>query len=493
MDVLIALDQGTTSSRCLGFDAGGNVVALAQREYAQHFPRDGWVEHEPEDIWQSTLQSFDAVVRELLGAGHAVVGIGISNQRETTLLWDRRTGAAVYRAIVWQDRRTADACARLQQHEGLGERVAARTGLLLDPYFSATKLAWILDNVAGARERAEAGELAFGTVDTFLLWRLTGGRRHCTDATNASRTMLFDIHAQCWDEELLARFGVPRAVLPEVLDSAADFGTVQAGLPAAGAPISGIAGDQQAALIGQGCLAPGQAKSTYGTGCFLVLNTGATPVRSHNRLLTTLAYRLDGRPAYALEGSIFVAGAAIKWLRDSIGLIASAAESEQVALRAPDPGGVYLVPAFTGLGAPHWDPAARGAILGLTRDSGAEAIVTAALQSVAYQTRDLLDAMARDGTTLDVLRVDGGMAANSWMLQFMADMLGIPVSRPRITEATALGAASLAGYRLSMLPTLDHLTAQCGEERRFLPAMPEPERARLYAGWLDAVARVRTT
>nr|MBP6480785.1 glycerol kinase [Pseudomonadales bacterium] len=305
--------------------------------------------------------------------------------------------------------------------------------------------------------------------------------------------MLFDIHAQCWDEELLARFGVPRAVLPEVLDSAADFGTVQAGLPAAGAPISGIAGDQQAALIGQGCLAPGQAKSTYGTGCFLVLNTGATPVRSHNRLLTTLAYRLDGRPAYALEGSIFVAGAAIKWLRDALGLIASAGESEQVALRAPDPGGVYLVPAFTGLGAPHWDPAARGAILGLTRDSGAEAIVTAALQSVAYQTRDLLDAMARDGTTLDVLRVDGGMAANSWMLQFMADMLGIPVSRPRITEATALGAASLAGYRLGMLPSLDHLTAQCGEDRRFLPAMPEPERARLYAGWLDAVARVRTT
>ena len=356
MDVLIALDQGTTSSRCLGFDAGGNVVALAQREFAQHFPRDGWVEHEPEDIWRSTLESFDAVVRELLAAGHAIVGIGISNQRETTLLWDRRTGEAVHRAIVWQDRRTADACARLQQ-EGLGECVATRTGLLLDPYFSATKLAWILDNVAGARARAEAGELAFGTIDTFLLWRLTGGRRHCTDATNASRTMLFDIHAQRWDEELLARFGVPRAVLPEVLDSAADFGTVQAGLPAAGVPIAGIAGDQQAALIGQGCLAPGQAKSTYGTGCFLVLNTGATPVRSQNRLLTTVAYRLDGKPTYALEGSIFVAGAAIKWLRDALGLIASAGESEQVALRAPDPGGVYLVPAFTGLGAPHWDPA----------------------------------------------------------------------------------------------------------------------------------------
>ena len=491
MDVLIALDQGTTSSRCLGFDGGGNVVALAQREFAQHFPRDGWVEHEPEDIWRSTLESFDAVVRELLAAGHAIAGIGISNQRETTLLWDRRTGEAVHRAIVWQDRRTAETCVRLQQ-EGLGERVAARTGLLLDPYFSATKLAWILDNVAGARARAEAGELAFGTVDTFLLWRLTGGLRHCTDATNASRTMLFDIHAQCWDEQLLARLRVPRAVLPEVLDSAADFGTVQAGLPAAGVPISGMAGDQQAALIGQGCLAPGQAKSTYGTGCFLVLNTGATPVRSQNRLLTTVAYRLDGKPTYALEGSIFVAGAAIKWLRDSLGLIASAGESERVASRAPDPGGVYLVPAFTGLGAPHWDPAARGAILGLTRDSGAEAIVTAALQSVAYQTRDLLDAMARDGTTLDVLRVDGGMAANSWMLQFMADMLGIPVSRPRITEATALGAASLAGYRLGMLPTLDHLTAQCGEERRFLPAMPEPERERLYAGWLDAVARVRT-
>jgi glycerol kinase len=491
MKVLLALDQGTTSSRCIAFDERGSVLALAQREFAQHFPRDGWVEHDPEDIWRSTVETLGEVAGQIAAAGHAIAGIGITNQRETTLVWDRRSGEAVAPAIVWQDRRTAEACSLLQD-AGWSARIAAATGLLLDPYFSATKLAWILDNVEGCRARAEAGELAFGTVDSFLLWRLSGGRRHCTDATNASRTMLFDIHAQRWDEELLGLFRIPRSMLPEVLDSAADFGTVSAGLPAAGAPIAGMAGDQQAALIGQGCLAPGQAKSTYGTGCFLMVNTGNEALQSQSRLLTTLAYRLEGKVTYAIEGSIFVAGAAIKWLRDALGLIGSAAESERVAERSPDAGGVYLVPAFTGLGAPHWDPRARGAILGLTRDSGADAIVTAALQSVAFQTRDLLEAMSRDGTHLDLLRVDGGMAANGWLLQFMADMLGIPVSRPRVTEATALGAASLAGYRLGLLPTLDHLVAQCGEDRRFPPSMAATERARLYSGWLDAVARVRS-
>ena len=491
MDLLLALDQGTTSSRCVAFDLRGNTVALAQREFAQHFPRDGWVEHDPEDLWGSTLACLREVIDAVTAAGHAPIGIGIANQRETTLVWERRTGCAVAPAIVWQDRRTAAACERLRR-DGLAPLIAERTGLLPDPYFSATKLAWILDNVPGCRARAETGELAFGTVDSFLLWRLGGAGRHCTDATNASRTMLFDIHAQRWDEELLDLLRIPRALLPEVLDSAADFGRVAAGLPGAGLPVAGVAGDQQAALIGQGCLRPGEAKATYGTGCFLVLNTGQRAVLSHNRLLTTLAWRLDGAPVYALEGSIFVAGAAIKWLRDALGLIASAADSELAARRSADTGGVYLVPAFAGLGAPHWDPHARGAIVGLTRDSGVDAIVTAALQSVAYQTRDVLDAMAADGSRLDALRVDGGMAVNDWLLQFMADVLGIAVSRPRVTEATALGAASLAGYRLGALAALDALSSARGEDRRFEPSMPAAERERLYAGWLDAVRRTRT-
>ena len=490
MQVLLALDQGTTSSRCVAFDLAGNAVALAQREFTQHFPRDGWVEHDPEDIWQSTLVCLREVIDTLEQGGHAALGIGIANQRETTLVWDRRSGEAVAPAIVWQDRRTADACEQLR-HDGLEPLIAARTGLLADPYFSATKLAWILDHVPGVRARAATGELAFGTVDSFLLWRLGGGARHCTDASNASRTMLFDIHAQRWDEDLLERLRVPRAMLPEVLDSAADFVRVATGLPGAGLPVAGVAGDQQAALIGHGCLRPGEAKATYGTGCFLVLNTGERPLRSQNRLLTTLAWRLGGAPTYALEGSIFVAGAAIKWLRDGLGLIASAADSERAAQRAGDAGGVYLVPAFAGLGAPHWDPHARGAIVGLTRDSDADAIVTAALQSVAYQTRDVLHAMAADGSQIDTLRVDGGMAVNDWLLQFMADVLGIAVSRPRVTEATALGAASLAGYRLGALPTLDHLATMRGEEHRFEPRMPQAERDRLYTGWLDAVRRVR--
>ena len=492
MSILISIDQGTTSSRCLAFDTRGQVLAVAQREFAQHFPADGWVEHEPDDLWQSTLATLGEVVARLEGRSRDIAAIGITNQRETTLVWDRRTGEPLHRAIVWQDRRTAPDCARLRE-EGAEPALCQSTGLLLDPYFSATKIAWILDNVEGARDRAERGELAFGTVDTFLLWRLTGGAVHATDATNASRTALFDLRTQDWNPELLRLFGVPRSMLPQVLDSAADFGVVREGLPASGVPILGIAGDQQAALIGQGCLAAGQAKSTYGTGCFLVLNTGTEPVWSHNRLLTTVAYRVDGVAHYAMEGSIFVAGAAVKWLRDGLGIISNAAETGAIAARAGGSGGVYLVPAFTGLGAPHWDPDARGALIGLTRDSGVEAIVTATLQSVAYQTRDLVEAMARDGTPLAALRVDGGMAVNDWLLQFLADVLGIPVSRPRLTESTALGAAALAGYRAGVLPSLGYLPALGGEDHRFAPAMAEAERERLYAGWQVAVARVRST
>jgi glycerol kinase len=489
MTVLLAMDQGTTSSRCIAFDRHGAILATAQQEFPQHFPQDGWVEHAPEDIWRSSIETLATVLRELGAASADIAGLGISNQRETTLLWDRRTGEPVYPAIVWQDRRTAELCLRLEQ-QGAAELVRQRSGLLLDPYFSATKLAWILDNVDGCRARAEAGQLAFGTVDSFLLWRLSGGTRHATDASNASRTMLFNIHTQEWDPELLALFRIPQAVLPEVLDSSADFGVIASSLPGAGIQVAGIAGDQQAALIGQGCLRAGEAKSTYGTGCFLVLNTGDEPVYSSNRLLTTVAYRLDGRTTYAMEGSIFVAGAAVQWLRDTLGIVVSAAETETIAATAKGSAGVYVVPAFTGLGAPHWNPHARGAILGLSRDSGVAAIVTATLQSVAYQTRDLLDAMARDGTRLAMLRVDGGMAANNWLLQFMADMLGIPVSRPRVAEATALGVASLAGLRQGVLGKLDELPRACGEDRRFEPAMAQSERESLYAGWQDAIARI---
>ena len=491
MSILLAIDQGTTSSRCIAFDERGNQLACAQQEFTQHFPRDGWVEHDPEDIWHTTLASLAEVMAALGAEGGDIAAIGIGNQRETTVVWDRASGKPVYPAIVWQDRRTAEQCRQLRD-SGCEDWVTERTGLLLDPYFSATKLAWILDNVDGCRQRAEEGRLAFGTIDSFLLWRLGGGARHCTDASNAARTMLYNIRTGEWDQDLLDLWRIPRALLPEVLDSSADFGCVAAGLPAAGVAICGVAGDQQAALIGQGCLAPGQAKCTYGTGAFLVLNTGESPVYSRNRLLTTVACRVDGRTSYAMEGSIFVAGAAVKWLRDALHMVEHAADTESIAARAGDAGGVYLVPAFTGLGAPYWDPQARGAIIGLTRDSGFEAIVTATLQSVAYQTRDLLDAMARDGTRLEALRVDGGMAMNNWMLQFLADLLGIPVSRPRMTETTALGVACLAGYRKGLLPSLGYLPSLCGEERGFAPVMADARREQLYAGWRDAVARVRT-
>ncbi|MEH6567368.1 MAG: glycerol kinase GlpK [Halopseudomonas sp.] len=488
---ILAIDQGTTSSRAILFSATGTPEFTAQQEFAQHFPHDGWVEHDGEDIWNSTL----AVCREVLEkadlSADQIAGIGITNQRETTLLWDATTGELLYRAIVWQDRRTAEFCGKLKAagHEPI---VTERTGLIIDPYFSATKLRWLLDNIEGARARAERGELRFGTVDTFLLWRLTGGQVHRTDATNASRTMLFNIHQQCWDEELLKLLEIPASLLPEVMDSAADFGHTEAGLLGASVPVCGIAGDQQAALIGQACFSPGMVKSTYGTGCFMVMNTGNEPVRSSNRLLTTVAYRLKGETTYALEGSIFVAGAAIQWLRDGLKLIQNAGETEALAREAGGATGVYLVPAFTGLGAPYWDPAARGAIFGLTRDTGIAQIVTAGLQSVCFQTRDLLDAMTGDGAnSTAALRVDGGMVINNWVVQELANILGVTVDRPEVTETTALGAAYLAGLQLGIFESLEHIARHWACERTFSPQMSEDKRNALYDGWLDAIRRVR--
>ncbi len=485
---ILAIDQGTTSSRAIVFDGAGEPVTIAQREFEQHYPEPGWVEHDAEALWRTTLE----VSREALATvGGEVAAIGITNQRETTVVWDRASGEPVYRAIVWQDRRTADVCEELRAagHEAL---VTERTGLLLDPYFSATKVAWILDHVDGARARAEAGELAFGTVDSFLVWRLTGGRVHATDATNASRTMLFDIRAQRWDPELLALFRVPAAMLPEVRDCASDFGQCEAALLGAAYPIAGVAGDQQAAAIGQACFRPGMIKSTYGTGCFVVLNTGDRLVRSTNRLLGTVCYRIGGHTTYALEGSIFVAGAAIQWLRDGLGVIDSAADSERLAASLESNRGVYLVPAFTGLGAPHWDPHARGALFGLTRDSGPAELARAALESVCYQTRDLLVAMAGDGAGSPArLRVDGGMVANDWLLQFLADVLGVPVERPAVTETTALGAAYLAGLQVGIHASLDSVGERWHLERRCQPTLGEADRAKLVSGWEHAVRRTR--
>lgn len=488
---ILAIDQGTTSSRAILFAADGSPQHSAQQEFAQHFPADGWVEHDGEDIWQSTL----AVCREVLDkagiSASEVAGIGITNQRETALLWDAESGELLHHAIVWQDRRTADFCARLKAdgHETL---ISERTGLLIDPYFSATKLRWLLDEVPDARARAERGELRFGTVDCFLLWRLTGGQVHRTDATNASRTMLFNIHTQQWDEELLSLLDIPASLLPEVMDSAADFGQTDASVLGASVPVCGIAGDQQAALIGQACFSPGMVKSTYGTGCFMVMNTGDTPIRSQNRLLTTVGYRLKGQTTYALEGSIFVAGAAIQWLRDGLKLIQHAGETEALARQAGDHNGVYLVPAFTGLGAPYWDPAARGAIFGLTRDTGIAQIVAAGLQSVCFQTRDLLDAMQADGAqNTAALRVDGGMVINNWVVQELANILGVTVDRPQVTETTALGAAYLAGLQLGIFKNLDDIASHWACERTFTPVMAEEQRSALYEGWLDAIRRVR--
>ncbi len=490
--MILAIDQGTTSSRAILFDENLQPVASAQQEFPQHYPASGWVEHEAEDLWESTL----SVCRQALARAEArageVAAIGITNQRETTLVWDRSTGQAIHRAIVWQDRRTAERCAALEA-DGHGKLVAERTGLRIDPYFSATKIAWLLDNVPGARRRAEAGELAFGTVDCFLLWRLTGGAVHATDATNAARTMLFDIGRGVWDSELLDLFGIPAALLPQVRDCAAHFGDTAPELFGAPIAVRGIAGDQQAATIGQACFSPGMVKSTYGTGCFALLNTGDTPVRSKHRLLSTVAYQLGGKRTYALEGSIFIAGAAVQWLRDGLGIIEKASETGPLAEAADPEQDVYLVPAFVGLGAPHWDAHARGAMFGLTRNSGPREFARAALESVCYQTLDLVEAMRADwpaaGTGHAVLRVDGGMVASDWTMQRLADILDLPVDRPNVLETTALGAAYLAGLDAGLLPEPDRFADMWRLERRFSPAMAASQRKRKVGGWRDSVRR----
>jgi len=490
-DLLLALDQGTTSTRTIAFDGALAPRASAQEELAQHYPSPGWVEHEPEEIWRGSLSTLRAALAATGGEARRVAGIGITNQRETTLLWDRGSGRCLHRALVWQDRRTAAHCARLRA-EGVEPLLSERTGLLADPYFSATKLAWLLDEVPGARAAAERGDLAFGTVDCFLLWRLSGGRVHATDATNAARTLLFDIRRGEWDGELLRLFRIPRTILPEVRDCAAEYGTTEPSLLGAAVPIRGVAGDQQAATVGQACFQPGMVKSTYGTGCFALLNTGATPVASRARLLTTIAYQLGGRRTYALEGAIFVAGAAVQWLRDGLGLIRTAAEAGELAAKADPAQQVVLVPAFTGLGAPHWDAEARGAIFGLTRGTGRAELCRAALECVAFQTRDLLEAMRADWPEAaeTVLRVDGGMAASDWTMQFLADLLGAPVDRPAVRETTALGAAYLAGLQAGLLPAPSPAGATHWRlERRFLPAMAGAEAARRHALWRDAVRR----
>ncbi|MDR3516155.1 MAG: glycerol kinase GlpK [Azospirillaceae bacterium] len=487
---IVALDQGTTSTRAIVFDPKGMAVGLARRELRQFYPADGWVEHDPEDIWRDSV----AVMRDAVGGAGLdpadIAALGIANQRETALIWDRSTGMPVHRAIVWQDRRTADLCATIAA-AGAAPDVQARTGLVLDPYFSATKVAWLLDTIPGVRSRAERGELCFGTIDSFLLFRLTGGRVHATDATNASRTLLFNILTQDWDEEMLRLFRVPRALLPEVRDSSTSFGVTDPDILGRSVPICGIAGDQQAAMVGQACFEPGMVKATYGTGCFVLLNTGTRPVSSANGLLTTVAYRLDGVPYYALEGSIFVAGAAVKWLRDGLGIVTHASQTDDMATRVPDNHGVYLVPAFTGLGAPYWSPYSRAAIFGLTLDAGPAHIARAALEAMAYQTSDLERAMTADwGQAPKTLRVDGGMVANAWLCQFLADMVGLPVERPATVETTALGAAYLAGLASGVYTDSTALAQAWSCERRFKPTMASDRRERLYEGWLDAVARV---
>jgi glycerol kinase len=484
---VLAVDQGTTSTRAILFDAHGRVRSCAQIELTQHYPQPGWVEHDPEEIWRSVVTS----CREAAAAADGpIAAIGIANQRETTLLWERATGRPVHNAIVWQDRRTTDLCA-LWQREGLGETVARRTGLVIDPYFSASKIRWLLDHLPGLRRRAEAGEIAFGTVDSFLLWRLTAGRRHATDVTNAARTMLFDIARLSWDVELLDAFAIPRAILPEVGDTGADYGMTAPGLLDAAVPIAALAGDQQAALIGQGCFRPGMVKATYGTGAFVLVNTGEAPVASRHQLLTTVGYRLAGHTAYALEGSIFVAGAAVQWLRDRLGIIDSAAAAGPLAARADPRQRLYLVPGFAGLGAPYWAPQARGALIGLTAECGPAEIARAALEAVGCQTRDLVAAMAADaGVEIAALRVDGGMTVSDWTMQFLADVLPAIVERPAIVETTAWGAAYAAGLVRGIYPDFETMGDQWRPDRRFTPQMPAPEREERYAGWRRAVAGV---
>ena len=494
MTYILAIDQGTTSSRAIIFDGKMQVKATAQMEFKQHFPQSGWVEHDVSDIWSSTASTCRGVIEKSGVSVREIAAIGITNQRETILVWDRETGKPIHNAIVWQDRRTSEMCQALKA-EGFEAEVTEKTGLLLDPYFSGTKLKWLLDNVEGARLRAKAGKLMFGTVDCYLIWKLTGGAVHATDATNAARTMLYNIREGKWDAEICARFDIPLDMLPEVRDCAADFGTTRADLFGKELPILGVAGDQQAATIGQACFGAGMLKSTYGTGCFALLNTGDTLVRSQSRLLGTIAYQFDGKPTYALEGSIFIAGAVVQWLRDGLKMIREASETQPLAESADPTQELYMVPAFTGLGAPYWDAEARGAIYGITRNSGPAEFARAALESVGFQTRDLLEAMKSDWQDADdkgVLRVDGGMSASDWSMQFLSDIIGAPVDRPKVLETTALGAAWLAGMKAGVYPDQAGFASEWALDRRFEPQMDEATRARRYAGWKDAVKRTLT-
>ena len=494
MTHILAIDQGTTSSRAIIFDANMRIKAQAQEEFTQHFPRSGWVEHDVSDLWSSTASTCRGAIEKAGVDAKDIAGIGITNQRETVVVWDKNTGEPVHRAIVWQDRRTADVCDALKS-EGLEPEITHKTGLLLDPYFSSTKLKWILDTVDGARARAKAGDLLFGTVDCYIIWKLTGGRSHVTDATNAARTMLYNIRTGAWDADICERFDIPMTMLPEVRDCAGLFGHTRADLFGVELPILGVAGDQQAATIGQACFAPGMLKSTYGTGCFALLNTGDTLVESQTRMLGTIAYQFDGKPTYALEGSIFIAGAVVQWLRDGLKVIREASETHPLAEKADPEQELYLVPAFTGLGAPHWDPNARGAIYGLTRNSGPAEFARAALESVGFQTRDLLDAMRSDWEGAEnkgVLRVDGGMSASDWSMQFLSDIIGAPVDRPKVLETTALGVAWLAGMQADVYPDQEGFSADWALDQRFTPQMDEATRDRRYAGWKDAIGRTLT-
>ncbi len=489
---ILTIDQGTTSSRALIFDADGNKLSLGQQEFTQYFPENGWVEHDAMEIWQTTLQSCQTAIQDAAISAEQIRCIGITNQRETTIVWDKNSGQPIYNAIVWQDRRTSDYCDELKARD-LDEKIQQKTGLLIDSYFSASKIHWILENVPEARQKAENGELAFGTVDCFLLWQLSRGANHRTDATNASRTMLFNIQCQQWDQELLEIFNIPRSMLPEVLDCGADYGDCVAEYFGHAIPITGIIGDQQAAAFGQCCFYSGMAKSTYGTGCFLLLNTGKQVVKSSNRLLSTVAFRLNGETSYALEGSIFMAGATMQWIRDGLKLIEHASESEALAEQTSDELSVFLVPAFTGLGAPYWDSQARGALFGLTRDSGVKEVVTAALLSVCYQSKDLLVAIEADGGQVNSLRVDGGMANNNFVMQKLADLLSLQVHRPALTETTALGAAYVAGLQAGIFSSLQTISEKWQLDRCFESTKDDAWRERHYQGWLDAVSRTRVS
>ncbi len=494
MTHILAIDQGTTSSRAILFDADMRVRAVAQEEFTQHFPASGWVEHDPADIWASTAGTCRAAIERAGIRPEDIAAIGITNQRETTVVWDRKTGKPVHNAIVWQDRRTSQMCQGLREagHEAM---VTEQTGLLLDPYFSGTKLAWVLENVDGARTAAEQGDLLFGTVDCFLIWKLTGGAVHATDATNAARTLLYDIKRGCWSEEICALLNIPMSMLPEVKDSAADYGTTRPDLFGRAIPILGVAGDQQAATVGQACFSPGMMKSTYGTGCFALLNTGDAPVTSTNRLLTTIAYQLDGKPTYALEGSIFIAGAVVQWLRDGLKIIQSAGDTQGLAETSDEGQPLIMVPAFTGLGAPYWNADCRGAVFGLTRNSGPAEFARAALESVGFQTRDLMEAMRADWASTggdQILRVDGGMSASDWTMQFLADIIGAPVDRPEVLETTALGAAWLAGMRAGVYPDMDGFSQTWALEQRFEPGMEASVRDAKYAAWTRAVQAVQS-